>query len=439
SASDYLGRFYHQSRHGWSDYVFDGHLSCVHIDERGRIVFTGLASKYSLFYYTMDIIQNSQVRPEVKLLRPPVALDTSPSGLFRSLNSLLHYTILDRTYLIDIYDVLYFLMDTMNLCPHPPSDLGRISTRTALTPPVDCLVVGQILFESTEQTVAWEVVHNNGDSTSILPVFSGTPTTHHLSAVRNHCLVISPNHLRTSEFLTDSRRMVYSLFAQASRLSLPLSQNPAGSNHRVHSVKDIEVCHRVLFEILIIPCYDPFQLLDMFMADSEYIFALSLTVSEPRLDSKSNRFSWPVIHWFCDLNLSNEISVEEAETLFGVKVRLHTGARQYRAPIKQLLTIIEINTMCGFDPALEGADICEYLNLPRMEIFENPVEVFADREFNQIALPALVHGHRDKDPVTHIRVEKELSSCRAQNRLIVILIALNIVLLSLVIHLFIKV
>ncbi len=222
------------------------------------------------------------------------------------------------------------------------------------------------------------------------------------------------------------------------------------------------VCHHVLFELQITPCYDPFQLLDTFMADSENIFALSLTICEPRLDSQSNKFSWPVIHWFCDLNLSNEISVEEAETLFGVKVSLHTRARQYRAPMKQLSTIVEINTMCGFDPALEGADICEYLDLPRMEIFENPVEVFAgksrsdiscsrtllkkhtDREFNQIVSPAPVHGHRDKDAkdvtsVTHIRAEKEPPSSRAQNRLIVILIALNIVLLSFVIHLSIKV
>ncbi len=112
------------------------------------------------------------------------------------------------------------------------------------------------------------------------------------------------------------------------------------------------------------------------MADSEYAFALSLTVCEPRLDSQSNKISWPVIHWFCDLNLSNEISVEEAEALFGIKVSLCAYARQYRLPKKTFSTSVEINTMCGFDPALEGADICEYFNFPRMEIFENPVESF---------------------------------------------------------------
>ncbi|PBK63347.1 hypothetical protein ARMSODRAFT_540743 [Armillaria solidipes] len=303
SASDYLGSFYHQCPHGWTDYAFDGDLSSVYINERGRIVFTGLSSQYDLFYYMMDIIQDSEVRPELTLLGPPVALDTPPSGVFRNLNSLLRCTILDKNYLIDIYDALYVLTYTTDVWAYPPGlqfpyDLGSISTRTELTPPVDCLVVGQILLELTEQAVRWEVVHNNGDSTSVLPVCSGSPTTHYLSVVQNHCLVISPNYLWTSEYFTNPRRMVYSLFAQASRLSLSRSQNLTGSNHRVHDMKDVEVCHHTPFELQITPCYDPFQLLDTFMADSEYIFALSLTVCEPHLDPQSNKFSWPVIHWF---------------------------------------------------------------------------------------------------------------------------------------------
>ena len=65
-----------------------------------------------------------------------------------------------------------------------------------------------------------------------------------------------------------------------------------------------------------------------------------------------------------------------------------------------------------------------------------------DREINQIALAAPVHDDKattDVTPVTHIRAEQELSTFRAPNRLVVILIALNIVLISLVIHLSIKV
>ncbi len=110
------------------------------------------------------------------------------------------------------------------------------------------------------------------------------------------------------------------------------------------------------------------------MADSEYTFALSLKVCEPHLDSQSNKISWPVIHWFCDLNLSNEISIEEAEALFGIEVSFSAYAIQYCVPKKLLSTIVEINTMCGFDPALAGADICEHFDLPRMEVFDNPVK-----------------------------------------------------------------
>ncbi len=116
--------------------------------------------------------------------------------------------------------------------------------------------------------------------------------------------------------------------------------------------------------------------------------------------------------------------------------------------------------MCGFDPALEGADICEYFDLVRMEIFENPVKsppgklIFGilrsctllkkhtDRKIKQIALPAPVHDRKDTTdatPVTHIRVEKEPSNSRTQSQLIGILIALNVLLLSLVIHYSIKV
>ncbi len=70
------------------------------------------------------------------------------------------------------------------------------------------------------------------------------------------------------------------------------------------------------------------------MADSNYAFALSLTVCEPRLDPQSNTVSWPVIHWYCDLDLSNEISVEEAEVLFGIKVCFGARGDVYRVPKK---------------------------------------------------------------------------------------------------------
>ncbi len=137
------------------------------------------------------------------------------------------------------------------------------------------------------------------------------------------------------------------------------------------------MCDTGVFELKITPRYDTFQLLDTFIADSDYAFTLSLTVCEPCFDSQSNKFSLSVIQWFCDPNLSDELSIEAVDALFRLTVRLYAVSHVVTIPKKQLLTIVEINTMCGFDPALEGADICEHFNLSQIEIFENPVEVFS--------------------------------------------------------------
>ncbi|KAK0192037.1 hypothetical protein F5146DRAFT_487906 [Armillaria mellea] len=342
---------------------------------------------------------------------------------------------------MQIYEALYrFIGDECALVyshEFSPYGPGSVSTRTALTLPMDSLVIGKIpVSEPTKQAVRWRL-NNNGHSTTF-PMGSGSLTIHGLSVIQSHFLAVYPRTASTHKGYAKSRRMMYAGFAQTSRLSLSSSQNPRGIDRLLHNMKYVEVCERVQFYLQIMPCYDPFQLLDTFMADSEYTFALSLTVCEPCLDIQFNRISWPVIHWFCDINLSNEISVEEAEALFGIKVTVCADAHHYRVPEKPLSTIAEINTMCGFDPALEGADVCEYFGLPRMEIFENPVEFHPDREINQIALQAPVHDDKDTAdiiPVTRIRADKEPSNSHAPNRLVVVLITLHIVLISLVIHL----
>ncbi|KAK0232069.1 hypothetical protein EDD85DRAFT_970294, partial [Armillaria nabsnona] len=324
-------------------------------------------------------------------------------------------------------------------CPYGP---GSVSTRTELLAShVDSLVIGKIPVQLTEQAMAWEV-HDHRHSKPF-PMCSGSFTLRYLSVFRENHLVISPRDVSTPEHCMQSQRVVCSLFAQAPWLPLSTSQNVRGIDPRVHSMKYIGVCQDVSFSLCIMPCFpDPFQLVDTFMADSEYAFALSLTVCEPRLDSQSNKISWPVIHWFCDLNLSNEISVEEAEALFGIQVSSWASAHQYRVPKKTFSTSVEINTMCGFDPALEGADICQYFDLPRMEIFENPVGASPDCEINQIALPAPVHDYKDSKDATsvmHQQAENEPPASHAQNMLIMVLIALHIVVLSSVIHVSIRV
>ncbi len=197
------------------------------------------------------------------------------------------------------------------------------------------------------------------------------------------------------------------------------------------------------------------------MADSDYAFTLSLTICEPCFDSQSNKISPPVIQWFLNSNLSDEISIEEVEALFGIKVRYYASLHLVTIPKKQFSTFVEINTMCGFDPALKGADVCEHFNLSWMEIFENPVKVFSagksksdnlcsytllkkctDHKIKQITLPAPIHNYKDATdatPVTDIQAEKQTSTFHIQNWLITVLVAFIIVLLSLVIHLSIKV
>ncbi|PBK83464.1 hypothetical protein ARMGADRAFT_670763 [Armillaria gallica] len=380
-----------------------------------------------------------------------MAPDTPLSDSIRDCNSLMcRSTSLEKKHLIEIYDSLYRLIGA-NFWEYTliynrvefqcPYGRGSVSTRTELLGShVDSLVIGKIPVQLTEQAMVWEV-HDNRHSTSF-PMCSGSFTLRYLSVFEENYLVISPRDVSTPEHCTRSRQMVRSLFAQAPRLSSSTSQNNVrGIDPRVQDMKYIG---DVSFSLHIMPCFpDPFQLLDTFMADSEYaLFALSLTVCEPRLDSQSNKISWPIIHWFCDLNLSNEISVEEAEALFGIKVSLCAYARQYRVPKKTFSTSVEINTMCGFDPALEGADICEYFDLPRMEIFENSVGASPDFEINQIALPAPVHDYMDSKDATstsHQRAENEPPASHAQNMLIVVLIALHIVVLSLVIHLSIRI
>ncbi len=143
----------------------DGDLSNMYINEQGRIVFSGLSSRYSLGRYAMYIIQGGKVRPEVIFPRHQMASDISLSDSIRAWNSLMRRsTSLEKNHLIEIYHALYGLIGTLNMplvydpnfqYPYSP---GSVSTRTELTFPVDSLVVGKI---PVEQALAWEVVNND--------------------------------------------------------------------------------------------------------------------------------------------------------------------------------------------------------------------------------------------------------------------------------------
>ncbi|PBK83425.1 hypothetical protein ARMGADRAFT_669231 [Armillaria gallica] len=340
-------------------------------------MFARCSLRYHVDRFRLEIVQNHKVHSKVTLINSPWII--FPNQLSnRYWNSLLCCSpSLDKKHLIDIYHALYTLMgnnvllQTYDFVIHSPGSIC-ITTKHCSGD----FLVGRIPIVPTEQAVTWLF-----DNTP----FSGSFTIKYLSLQSQH-FMISPQvqgMFGVREFPEYSKRSwlmtVYSLFAQASQLSLSPSQNLRDIDYRMHNMEYVKVlCPWPPTIILCInPCYahDPFQLLDTFMADSDYAaFALSLTVCEPLLNPESNIVSWPVIHLYCDLDLSNEISMEEAEALFGIKVCFGTHRDMYQVLKKQLSTIVEINTMCGFDPALKGADICEYFDLACIEIFENPVK-----------------------------------------------------------------
>ncbi|KAK0466710.1 uncharacterized protein EV420DRAFT_1758651 [Desarmillaria tabescens] len=444
STSAYLSKFYRSgtSPVGWTNDVVDTDPRDMYINERGRIVLTELSYSYFLNAFSVNIAQHLEAQSAVTLRPRQITPDASHTNSIRDWNSLMRRTSLDKSYLIEIYDAFYHLIGVEYTFSHPPGIRYPCSRGLVLQAESEmifpCMAVGKILVEPTEWAVAW-----NGHSMPF-STCSGSFTIHNLSVNQKHSLHITPRDFRTPEYYTKTQQMMSSWLAQASRLSLSFSQNIRGIDCRMHDIKCVEVCLAVYFDLQITPCYDPFQLQDTFMADSEYTFALSLTICEPRLDSQSNVISWPVIHWFCHSSVSNEISVEEVEALFGIQVSFGANPRMYSIPEKVFSTIVEINTMCGFDPALEGADVCEYFDLPRLEIFEDSnIEHFPGYEIDETELPVTVRDRKDAvdvTPVTHIRAEKEPSASRmSQNRLILVLIALIIVTLSLVMHLFMKV
>ncbi len=136
----------------------DGNLNTVYINERGRIVFTGLSSFYLLCYYIVGVDHASLGFFGLNGLRKPGYV--LPSDYFRDWNSLMCRTSWDKNHLIEIYDALYNFLDTrfskdgyeISIIP------GSVYFQTQPSFPVDSLVVvGKIPLELTKWDVEWEV------------------------------------------------------------------------------------------------------------------------------------------------------------------------------------------------------------------------------------------------------------------------------------------
>ncbi len=94
---------------------------------------------------------------------------------------------------------------------------------------------------------------------------------------------------------------------------------------------------------------------------------LSLSISAPSLDYRTNKVSCPVFTWY---DMDSEMSLVEVEELFGVTVCIWGGLGKPCGTQRMLTTVPELNADYGFDPTRGGADVCEYFGWPLMEILD---------------------------------------------------------------------
>ncbi len=97
--------------------------------------------------------------------------------------------------------------------------------------------------------------------------------------------------------------------------------------------------------------------------------SLSIIFKAPIITSKSpSKMSWP----FSFVVDGVPMSPEEVEEMFQVCINMSCEVDSYEMWRFDagLPHIHELSAMCGFDPALDGADICSYFNLFPLEIFD---------------------------------------------------------------------
>ncbi|PBK71140.1 hypothetical protein ARMSODRAFT_1083378 [Armillaria solidipes] len=106
-------------------------------------------------------------------------------------------------------------------------------------------------------------------------------------------------------------------------------------------------------------------------AKDQYHHALSLAITAPVIDYETNTITyWPVV------SCSRVCGMDslQVEDVFIVKVVGHEFKARWGSVLPRMvpLTIPELNAEHGFDPAREGADVCEYFGWPLLEILDSP-------------------------------------------------------------------
>ncbi|KAK0449627.1 uncharacterized protein EV420DRAFT_1565104, partial [Desarmillaria tabescens] len=201
----------------------------MYINEGGRIVLEELSSYYGFDGFHVDISEHSAVR----LHKSRIAPDTSHTNLIRDWNSLMHRTRLDKSHLIQIYDALRLdcFMDIKYRMTYSQCHYSRGSVFVWTEESTLPVLVGKILIEPIEWEVTWD------DFSMPFSMCSGSFIIHNLSVIQEHSLHIAPRDHGSSKYYAKTQHMVYSWFAQASRLSLSSSQNVRGLDRRMHDLK----------------------------------------------------------------------------------------------------------------------------------------------------------------------------------------------------------
>ncbi|PBK71105.1 hypothetical protein ARMSODRAFT_1083362 [Armillaria solidipes] len=186
-------------------------------------------------------------------------------------------------------------------------------------------------------------------------------------------------HIRIRTRWEDSDEIVKSWIAQTSKLDSCLRSRGYGDDLGARIIED------VVFDIQFFPkenwysgngwdsddsSYGDDSFCHICNAKDRYHHAVSLSITAPVIDYETNTLkSWPVVSCsrVCGMDSLKE------EDIFTVEVGGYMLQTQWGCLRESMLrsTIPELNAEHGFDPACDGADVCEYFGWPLLEFYDS--------------------------------------------------------------------
>ncbi|PBK81791.1 hypothetical protein ARMGADRAFT_774801 [Armillaria gallica] len=160
----------------------------------------------------------------------------------------------------------------------------------------------------------------------------------------------------------DSDEIVKSWIAQTSELDSCLRSRGYGDNLEAYVIAD------VYFDILFSPKEEEdVNFCHICNTKDEYHHALSLSIIAPIIDYETNTItSLPIVS--CSQVCGKDLFKEE--DIFTVEVQGYELQTRWGWFLDHTvrLTIPELNAEHGFDPARDGADVCDFFGWPLLEI-----------------------------------------------------------------------